>query len=82
VHEDALREVLPQRPGAAHATQANAAHAVAAHSVATEAVPAQAIPAAEDAVSTCLPTPTTRWWRTASRTGNGYRCYMRVRVVK
>jgi hypothetical protein len=51
VYEDVLREVLPQRPGAA---QAITAYAVATQAITAEAVPAQAIAAskAKAAVST------------------------------
>jgi guanyl-specific ribonuclease Sa len=66
MHEDVLREVLPPRPGAAHATQAVAAHAtkadaakaVAAHAtqadaaktVAAHAFPAEAVSVAAQAL--------------------------------
>jgi hypothetical protein len=51
VHEDVLREVLPPRPGAAHATQAVAAHAPqAAKAVAAQAFSAQAVSVAAQAL--------------------------------
>jgi microcystin-dependent protein len=64
VYEDVLREVLPQRPGAAHAAQAITAYAVATQAItAQQAITAEAVPAQAIAASKAKAAVSTSWLR-------------------